>query len=226
MKKITLTLLPILLVLILAACGSEETKTVPNAGEDTTRQGNFEPPVEMQLMMGIVKLEDTENAIDLEQAADLLPLWKALRSLADSETTAQVEIDAVITQIEDTMTTEQMEAIEAMDLTMQDFGSVAEILGIEGGFSGRFGEMTSEMQATMEAMRESGEFPGNRPGFGDGPGFGGGQGPGGGFGGQEGFTPEMRETAMAERGITRGAGFGINSTLLDGFITFLEAKVQ
>ena len=53
----------------------------------------------------------------------------------------------------------------------------------------------------------------------------GGQGFGGGIGGAE-MDPDARATAMAERDGARGAGFGINSVLLDGIIEFLEAKVQ
>ncbi len=224
MKKTILILLSLLLVLTLAACGTNgsESNATPGEAESTNRV--FETPLEMQLMLGTVKLDETEYPIDAEQAAKLLPLWKALRSLASSETAAQVELDAVIASIQDEMTVEQMEAIEAMDLTMQDFADVAEILGIETGFGGRFGEMTPEMQATMEAARESGE--GRPGGFGPGEDFGGGMGPGGGLGpgGAEGFTPEMRETAMAERGGSFNRGFGINSALLDGVIAFLEVK--
>jgi len=111
---------------------------------------------------------------------------------------------------------------------MQDMSSVMETLGIEGNFGG-FGEMSEEMQATMEAVRESGDFPGGGPG-GDFPGGGpDGLGPGGGFrggfGGAE-MDPSARETAIAERGGARGAGFGINSFLLNGIIEFLEAKIQ
>jgi hypothetical protein len=180
-------------------------------------------PTEMVLILGTVKLDETDFAVDAEQAAALRPLWKALRSIGESETAAQAEVDALISQIEDTMTPEQINAIEAMELSMQDMGSVAELLGIEmGGFgAGGFGEMTPEMQATRQAMRESGEFPG--PGSGMGP--GGGQGPGGGFGGAE-MDPDARATAIAERGGIRGARSGINSFLLDAIIEFLEGKVQ
>ena len=91
------------------------------------------------------------------------------------------------------------------------------------------GQLTEEQQATAEAMRESGEFPGPggglSPGGGMGLGSGGGMGPGGGeFGGDTGITPEMRETAMAERGNGTRRGFGINTQLLEAIITFLEAK--
>ncbi|MFC1996765.1 hypothetical protein ACFLXI_04045 [Chloroflexota bacterium] len=240
MKNTILTLILIVLVLLLAACGgtdSEPESANPAANSDSevssgidsatdqNDNGEFNIPAGTMLMLGTVMLEESDFAVDADQAAALLPLWKALRSFGESETTAQAEIDAVIAQIGDTMTPEQISAIEAMGLTMGDMGSVAEVLGVEmGGFGSRSGERTPEMQATMEAMRESGEF--QRPG-GDFPGGGpgGGQGLGGGFGGAE-MDPDARATAMAERGGTRGARSGINSFLLDGIIEFLEAKVQ
>ena len=240
MKNTILTLSLIVLTLALAACGGTTTEpegASPATSGDTAASsentdstngsgnGEFNMPTETLLMLGTVMLEDTEYAVDANQASALLPLWKALRSLGESETTAQAELDAVISQIEDTMTSDQISAIESMELTMQDMGSVAEALGVEmSGFGGGFGEMDEEMRATMEAMRESGEF--QRPG-GDLPGSGpgGGQGLGGGFGGAE-MDPTARETAMAERGGVRGARFGMNTALLEGLIEFLEAKIQ
>lgn len=242
MKKTILILTLIVLVLALAACGGtvvepeiagSTTNGDPavsngnsNTAETTDGDGEFNLPVGTMLTLGTVMLEETEYAVDADQASALLPLWKALRSFGESETTAQVEIDAVISQIGDTMTPEQINTIEAMELTMQDMGVVAETLGVEmGGFGGAFGEMTPEMRETMQAMRESGEF--QRPGGGDFPGGGpgGGQGPGGGLGGAE-LDPDARATAIAERGGVRGARSGINAFLLDGIIEFLEAKVQ
>jgi hypothetical protein len=224
MKRTILFFLTLLLILILAACGEKASENNPSEGDEDSAGWEFETPLEMQLMLGTVKLDETEYPIDAEQAAALLPLWQALRSLASSDTTAQAEMDAVIASIQDGMTAEQMAAIEAMELTMRDFTDVAETLGIETGFGGRFGEMTPEMQATMEAARESGE--GRPGGFGPGEGFGGGMGPGGGLGpgGAEGISPEMRATAMAARGESLNRGFGINTALLDGVITFLETK--
>ncbi len=242
MKKTILILILIVLVLALAACGDTasepETASSITNGDSAVSNGNdsaieaadgddeFNLPVGTMLTLGTVMLEETEYAVDAEQASALLPLWKALRSFGESETTAQAEIDAVISQIGDTMTAEQISTIEAMDLTMGDMGVVAEILGVEmGGFGGRFGEMTPEMQETMQAMRESGEF--QRPGGGEFPGGGpgSGQGLGGGLGGAE-MDPDARATAIAERGGIRGARSGINSFLLDGIIEFLEAKIQ
>jgi hypothetical protein len=228
MKKTIFILLTFLFVLTFTACGEVFTGSNQNESEPGGER-TLEIPMETQLMLGTVKLEETDYPVDSKQASALLPLWKALRSLTESEIAAQAEIDAVVNQIQEIMSGEQMMAIEAMGLTMMDFASVAETLGIETGFADRIGEMNPEMQATMEAMRESGEFPqgGELPGGGfPGGRQGGGQGLGGGFGGGAELDPEARETAIAERGGARGAGFGINSALLDAIIEFLEAKVQ
>jgi hypothetical protein len=236
MNKFSTSLILFVLIFTLAACGgsadlnetansAKSSNSEANTSTTSTEESDFETPLETQLMIGTVKLDETDYAVDAEQASELLPFWKALRSLGESETAAQAEIDAVISQIQDTMTSEQMDAIEAMELTMQDMSTVAEILGVEIRFGGgRFGEISPEMQETMEAARESGEFPGGGPG--GGMGLGSGQGPGGGqFGGAE-MDPSARETAIAERGGTRGAGLGINSQLLDAIIEFLEAKKE
>ena len=240
MTKKTITLfVTFMLAITLAGCGSSEEATNTDRAENPTR----ETPLSLQLMLGTVLLDKTDHAISAEQATELLPLWKVLNSLSGSEWAAQAEVDSVIESIQEAMTDEQMAAIEGMELSMADSNEVMEILGIETNFGGRFGEMDPEMQATIEAMRESGEVP--EGGFGRGMGPGGGMGPEGGFpeggmrfeggfpeggmgpgGGEAGLSPEIRETAMAERGSAAGGGFGINSQLLEAIIAFLEAKVQ
>jgi len=235
MKKIIFPLILLVLIFALVACKSSSSEaTIENISGDGTPNGGrqFTIPTEMKLLLGTVKLDESEYAVDAEQASQLLPLWKALRSMSEDDTTAEVEIEALITQIGETMTPDQTSAIEDMNLTMQDMGSVMETLGVEGNFGGA-GQMSEEMQATMEAARASGDFPGGGEfippdgglGPGGGQGAGGGGGFGGGFGGAE-MDPSARETAIAERGGTRGAGFGINSNLLDAIIGFLEAKIQ
>jgi hypothetical protein len=225
-KKIMYLIIVLLLSLTLAACGcSAEASKNEGADSNSEASDNQEVPQYMELILGTVLLEETEHAVDTVQAAELLPLWKVLGSLSNSDTGAQAEVDAVIASIEDAMTSEQIAAMEGMELTMTDTAEVMEILGVEADFGGRFGEMDPEMQATMEAMRESGEGP--PEGFGPGQGPGGGMGRDGqGIGGNPGMDPEMMETAMAERSGALGRGFGINTQLLDAIITFLEAKIS
>jgi len=186
------------------------------------RLAEGEMSLSMKLTLGTFKLEETTYPIDAKQAADLLPLWKALRSLSESETVASEEIEAIINQIQDTMSAEQIAAIEGMQLTNEDTGAIFEELGLEFGGGGSFGNMTPEMQATVQAARESGESPGG--GFpGGGRGFG--QGPDGGVPGGGEFDPDARATAIAERGGFRGANLGVNPVLLEAVIEFLVGKL-
>jgi hypothetical protein len=184
--------------------GERAERTTPNA---------------LKFALGTFLLDDTNYAIDADQAAQFLFLWKAARSLSESETTASQEIEAVVTQIGNNFSPEQLKEIDSMEIAFQDIGEIAEILGLEFGGGGRFADMTPEMQATMEAGRESGEFP--RGGFGGGvPGGG----PGGGQG--AGLSPEARETAIAARGEFNRAGIGVPVPFLDALIEFLEAKAN
>jgi hypothetical protein len=242
MKKTTFLISILLLAAIaITACGTsgednsaqaaievntsaDASSQVPIAEGEELRLREGETPLSMKLALGTFKLEQTEYPIDAEQAGALLPLWKALRSLSESETSAAEELQAVLDQIQDTMTPEQIATIESMDLSAQDMGTIAEEFGLDfGNFAGRFGELSPEMQATMEAARESGQFLGR--------GSGGGQFPGGRPGGGEGLSgggersPEARETAMAERGDFRGAQSGLNPMLLEAVIDFLQGKI-
>ncbi|MCJ7660528.1 MAG: hypothetical protein MUO67_15375, partial [Anaerolineales bacterium] len=115
--------------------------------------------VPMQLVMGTFMLEDTELTVDSAQAAQLLPLWKAARSLGSSDTAAAEEVGAVYNQIQETMTPEQIAAIAAMQIGREDMFEVVQELGLS--FGGGGGDFTPEMQATAQAARASGQgFPG------------------------------------------------------------------
>lgn len=242
MKKIFL-LIGFLFTITLAitACGSvdqtsmassadtspavSEVEGTPSPGDESFRLGlnEGETPLAMKLSLGSIKLDQTDYPISADQAGELLPLWKALRSLSESDTAATEEVEAVLNQIQDTMTPEQITAIEGMQLTGEEMRSMFEELGIEAGNGpGNFGNLTPEMQATRQAARESGQVQGMGPG--GGMGFPGG-GPGGGFPGGGEISPEARETAIAERGGTRSANSGVNPFLLEAVINFLESKL-
>jgi hypothetical protein len=174
-------------------------------------------PLALQLALGTFKLEDTGHPISPEQAKTLLPLWKAMRSLSNSETFAAQELEAVVRQIQEAMTSEQMADIEA--LSFSDMQDLSQKFGLDMGMGGGFGNMSPEMQSTMEARRQSGQMPG-------GGGFPGG-GPGGFPGegrppGQGGFGQGARQTPVAGRGGT----VGVNLALLEAVIEFLQAKIE
>jgi hypothetical protein len=189
-------------------------------------------PVQLQLAVGIFALDGIDNAIDAQAAAELLPLWKAVRSLSESESVAPEEIEAVFKQIEETMDPEQVQAIAAMQLTGADMTRLAQEMGLNFGAGGRLGEMTPEMQATIEAARESGDFPpgGFAGGGPEGGGVPGGAFPGGGpgAGGLQGggLTTEQQATLQARRASNTGANLAISPVVLDAVIEYLNSTIQ
>jgi len=173
----------------------------------------------MELALGTFQLDDTDTPIEAQEAGELLPLWKAYRSLSQSDTTAEEEIQAVVAQIQTTMTSEQIQAIKKMALTPQDMQNISQELGLNLGLGGGTGNLSPEAQATMQAARASGQAPVG--GFGGGP-----EGiPGaGGLPAAE-VDPQAMQTAMASSN-SSGTGQGVNETLLGAVIDFLTAKTQ
>ena len=223
MKK--LLLLTITLTLLLAACGSSAesaTAEVPAAQLDPNAR---QLDLSTKLALGTLKLENTDLAVASDQAADLLPLWQVFSNMSGSDTASQVEIEALIQQIQDTMTPEQIAAIENMKLSQADIFSTMQELGLveapqvnaEGTpQAGGFGN---------GQRRNGGDFPGGGPegGFaGGGPPDG---GPGGGFGG-EGLSPDQIATAQARRAENGGGNFGnrLMTPLVKAVINLLESK--
>ena len=132
MKKIIIGLVLILSITGLSGCGGGETAAATEntqastQGNDGGQDGGGQPfesaylnrdydgalPLQMQLSMGILQLEGTANAITADQAGKLLPLWQGIQGGAFENAT---ERNAVLKQIEATLTAEQMNAIAAMN---------------------------------------------------------------------------------------------------------------
>jgi hypothetical protein len=167
-------------VILMAACAcSETTQTVvEETGGDTYTSEILGTSYEgalsasSQLMLGTLLLEETQRAVTPEQAKTLLPLWQALQG----GVTAQAEVNAVLKQIEGTMTQEQLQAIAAMQLTQEDLQTWMEENNIRPG-----GVFTGTMQW-------QGGTPGPR---GTPPAGFGGESPGGGPPGGGTMSPEM-----------------------------------
>ena len=112
MKKILFSIL-MLIAIALTACTSQSTGT-------PTESTSNDPPIANQLAVGTLKLEGTEQAITVAQAEELVVYWQVYQEISQSETAAQAEIDGLMAQIQETMTTEQMQAITDMQITQQD----------------------------------------------------------------------------------------------------------
>lgn len=234
--RIILAISVVLSATALAACsGTGASSAGPQSATSSTALDTSYPdalPVQSQLALGTLQVEGTDNAVTTEQAAQLLPLWQALRGVLSSQNPAQVEIDALLKQIESGMTADQLAAIRDMQLTQaslvewaQSNGvSLGGALGPGGGQGGGFsdlratiqagGEIPPELQATLEARRAQG---------------------GGGFGNFSpeaqatfqaggGPSPETRATLQAQGGPAgfRGAGLPI----IDRVVEMLTARVN
>ena len=167
------------------SASTAETESEIDSGPAPAEQGeagavlteDFEGalPVMAQLALGTVQLDESDLAVDEAQAAELLPLWQALQSLSASDTTADIELQAVVKQVNKSMTAEQIAAIAGMKLSED---KVAELLESGELAFGGFGRGSGEGGS-------GGGLRGGGPGgglLGGGPGGGPGSlgGPGGG----------------------------------------------
>ena len=204
MKK-TLFALMIIFTLILSACGSTAPETVRL---NTEYEDSLS--IQLQLSAGTFELEGTDLAVDNAQATDLIPLWQVLNSLNESGTAAPEELDALVVQIQETMTTEQINAIIAMQLTMEDMGVVMQEYGLTSGM----GTGETPPEGFVPGSGRDSDVPGMSSG-------------GGGGGDTTGMTPEQIEAAQAEReesGVSDMINSRLATAVVDGLITLLESK--
>jgi hypothetical protein len=227
-RNSTLVTLLLVLALLVTACGSAAAGSSTDAAATENASGSLSDST--KLALGILKLEDTDQAITLEQAQELLTLWQAYQALGNSETTAAMELEALVKQIQATLTDEQVSAIEAMDLNSESLREVMQAFGDQfspGGTPGA--QSTPQAGSGFQGFQDQQGMPG-------GGGFqGGGQRnnpPSGGFPG--GGADGDGEMMMGPQG-TPGAddqnrfnalGSQVNPMLLSVLINMLEEKVQ
>ena len=211
MNRSTLLLL-LIFTLLITACGA----SAPNAAGPASgvsgdpAVGELSPSI--QVAIGTLRLDETENAVTAEQAQELLPLWQTMQVLSESATAAQQEIDALAEQIQETMTAEQRQAITDMNLTREDMMSVLQEQGLASG-----GVPAGGNQNGGGGFGPGG-FPGGVPPQGEFPGGG----PGGGGGQGSGLTPDQIATAQASRQQTGGSL--IPPILINALIEYLQEK--
>ena len=133
MKRLILWLT--VLLFFTAACSSAGTGNVTAVDTNEAETAVTTPrlnddyadalPVMTQLAAGTLQLESSDTAVDETLAAEILPLWQAAQSLSNSDTAADIEIEAVLNQIQDAMQPAQVAAIAEMKLTSD---SLAELM--------------------------------------------------------------------------------------------------
>jgi hypothetical protein len=234
-KMITITVM-LVSVVFLAACSSGKTSTTTEASVGTveavrlsTAYADHALPVEMQLVVGSLTLKDSDYSLDPELAGTLLPYWKVYDSLLSSDTAAQEEKDALIEQIQDSMSPDQLNYISSLQLTSDNLMQQVRDLGVFE--SVRTGDGSNSGDGNF-AFTPPDDIPeGFQPGAGRGPGGGDGQGggPGGGGvpgGGDGNLDPSIQATMEARRSeMGTSGGFGTDrllQPLVEALISQLE----
>lgn len=159
-----------------------------SSGSSNTASVNGTPatgPSALQLAAGMLKLDGTSNAVTAQQAAQLLPLWQSLQQIESTpvaqgtpqgagtpgggrfNSTMMQQMSAQIVLIQNAMTPAQIQAITAMNLSMQDIFTAFQQAGITmtgpgqgGGFRQNGGTFTPP-QGTPRASGTPGAFQGN-----------------------------------------------------------------
>jgi len=219
--------------LILSACSTPDgaATSAAQAGATATPgilSENYSGalPVNSQLALGTIKLKDTPDAITAEQAAVLLPLWQALQTLSTKTTASQIEVNALIGQIQETMKPNQLQTIAGFKLTQADTQAVLQALGGANGFAGRNGTPVARTPGATGGNRggnAGGNFNGPPDGGGGPGGFGGAIPGGGAAAGGATVSPSIQATARAQAGSQR-AQIG-NTMFFNAVVIYLEQQL-
>lgn len=231
MRRVGWVVVILLLAGVVAACGRDagaESAAEEVAAEPGGLSENYADALSVpaQLIVGSLRLEDSDLAIDEAEATELLTLWQAYQSLSSSDTAAAAEVQAVVNQIQDTMSPQQIDTIAAMKLTSEDTTALIQERGVAFGRNGTDSgaDGSGQTGGGFGGGFPRGGFEGGFSGGGPPGGFGGG-GPGGDFGGGNfgDLSPEERATAIAERVGSQSGDFATRG-LLNMLITSLQLK--
>ena len=212
MKYAALSVTLLMTGAMLAACASGASA---RAGQTITP--------ETKLALGTLKLEGTPQAVDKDTAAKLLPLWQLLQQLNTGTSTAPQETTAVLDQIQATMTSEQRQAIESMQITQADIFAAFQQARSSASTGSTGGTRTSGSGSSNRGGGQ-GFFFGGAPGGG----FPGGGFPGGGFSGGTTRNSGTGTASAAQGSSSTGAQGTANrgATFLVGeVVRLLESKI-
>ena len=107
-----------------------------------------------------VRLDQTDGKREAGHIRALLMLWQGLVNLSSSGTSAEAEVNALLVQIESTLSAEQIKLINEMKLTQTDTQAWAQENGITlgtgtgtgtGTGQGQGSNLTAEEKATRQA---------------------------------------------------------------------------
>jgi len=155
-----------------SACSGVSSTITSLAGITAQVQstGETASTVQGRLGVGILKLEETGLAVTDDQAALLLPLWKAVKSLTADSNTSALEISSLYDQIEETLTTKQVQEIEAMTMSQAELNAAMQQYSVQkvqaASTSSGSASQTGQAQAQGAPPADAGMMAGAVPGGG------------------------------------------------------------
>ena len=228
-KKIFLTCASLIIstALVLAGCSSTSLTASANSGPSTASKYAF----------SILELEGSGNAVTVSQAKQLLTLWEGYQSLSSSDTASQVELDALVKQIGSTLTSDQVTAIEAMDLTEQAVSEGISALGAQSDATASLpaGTLSASAQNQSGMANGSSSMPFSSSGTMSSGGPGGVPPSGSGgrpAGGDSSCVSDIlnrastQGTAVAMQSMSQAASVQVNPLLLRAVVQLLETRSQ
>ena len=195
---------------VLSACAA----AAPASGSTSAANTNTAQSADSdKLVIGTIMLEKTDQKVDAAQAAELLPLWKAVKSLSTSDTASDAEVSALYSQIQSAMSAEQLKTINASDYSNTDVEQLLSSLGI-----GSASQDSNSSNSSRSSTAGQGGMPAGGAG---GPPDGGGMPAGG-------FPAGAASSASASTQNSSGASLpsmSSTSQYLDALIAMLKTKI-
>ena len=174
-KQSIFTFISLALLVILTACGSI---AIPGLSTQAvaTSQSSIDPTtaaIENNLAVGILRLEGSDLAVTSEQALALLPVWKCVRVMTADKSASSIEIAALYRQTRETLSAEQIQAIQQMSWTQAELNTLKQDLGVQGNQSASSSSSTAK-SSLVSTSGSIGGGPGGMPpvDMGGGPGGG------------------------------------------------------
>ncbi len=161
-KKSIRTFIGLAFIVILAACSS-----LPIPGLSTQPSSTSQPAadpsnaaIDNKLAVGILRLEGSDLAITSQQAVELLAVWKAVRVMTTDKSASTIEIAALYRQTLQTLTAEQIQAIQQMSWTQAELNTLMQDLGVQANQSASTSSSTSKSSQTLTSSSAAGgDFP-------------------------------------------------------------------
>ena len=156
-KKTLFLVSALILIFSLTACSAVQLPwaSASTSSTQTTSLSNFaSQPVKNKLAVGLLQLEGSDLAFTTSQAKEMLPLWKAVKSLSKDSNTTPGEMAALYAQIEGVLTASQLQAIQKLDL------SSSELTALVQKYQGQTVVNTSSSKSTTSQTAQSAQAQG------------------------------------------------------------------